>query len=84
MTGVLVTLVVLAALVAIHAAGHVVAATACGLEVPVVAVGFGPVLFYVIIRGTENRLCSLPFAGHVSIPELERVESTRSSRGAGP
>ena len=38
-----------AALVAVHAAEHVVAATACGLKVPVVAVGFGPVLSYVII-----------------------------------
>lgn len=52
-----------AASIAAHEAGHLLAARACGVRITEFMVGFGPRLWKRTIRGTEVSLRLLPFAG---------------------
>jgi regulator of sigma E protease len=55
----------IAILVFIHEAGHFIVAKACGVHVTVFSLGFGRRIAGFEFRGTDYRLCLLPFGGYV-------------------
>jgi regulator of sigma E protease len=55
---------ILAALILIHEAGHLIAAKAAGLPVSVFSIGFGPKLAGISLGGTEYRLSAIPLGGY--------------------
>lgn len=61
--GALAVFVGVAASIAAHEGGHLLAARACGVRITEFMVGFGPRLWTRDVRGTEVSLRLLPFAG---------------------
>lgn len=74
-------------LVALHEAGHAVAARLCGWRVKRVVIGFGPVVKSLRIASTPVHLCQVPLEGYVlPYPTHLRSPRLRSSfiYAAGP
>lgn len=61
--GALAVFIGVAASIAAHEGGHLLAARACGVRITEFMVGFGPRLWMRRLRGTEVSLRLLPFAG---------------------
>ncbi len=69
-----VVLVGLAAVVALHEAGHLVAAKACGMKVTAYFIGFGPRLASFKLGETEYGIRAIPAGGYVKIPGMTNLE----------
>jgi len=65
MLNILAAVALVAVLIIIHEAGHLVAAKLCGVDVPIFSIGFGRRMFGVRWRGTDYRVSALPFGGYV-------------------
>ena len=68
--------------IAVHEAGHLIAALALGFRVERFSIGFGPALCKRTFRGVEYRLSAIPFGGYVMIPDLD-PEGTKALEGGG-
>ncbi|GLI59615.1 hypothetical protein VaNZ11_001547 [Volvox africanus] len=74
---------VLALIVAVHEAGHFLAARLQGIRVTRFAVGFGPTLFKYQGGGVEYCLNAVPLGGYVAFPDDEMASSgTHGAKGA--
>ncbi|GIL58660.1 hypothetical protein Vafri_13664 [Volvox africanus] len=74
---------VLALIVAVHEAGHFLAARLQGIRVTRFAVGFGPTLFKYQDGGVEYCLNAVPLGGYVAFPDDEMASSgTQEGKGA--
>lgn len=51
----------------VHEAGHFMCARACGVDVEVFSLGFGPRLFGVVRGGTDYRISLVPIGGYVKM-----------------
>jgi|GEM_PF-5790695 len=78
----LVVIVGLIVLIALHEAGHLVAARWCGIGAPEFSVGFGPVVLATRARpgGTRIVLRALPLGGFVAIDGLSDRPARRGRR----
>lgn len=74
--GVLLFLVLLSASVAVHEAGHMVAAKKLGLKVPEYSIGFGPKIFKWKRKETDYSIRAIPLGGFVMIQDLRYPEKT--------
>ena len=80
-TGYIIVCILLFSLaIAIHEAGHLVAALLLGLRVERFSIGFGAALWKKKIRGVEYRISAIPFGGYVMIPDLD-PEGTKALEG---
>lgn len=68
MTHILAALAVLGLLIAIHEAGHFLAATGQGIRVSSFSIGLGPVLVGWRHRGVQFALRAIPIGGYVAFP----------------
>ncbi|MDR6218397.1 site-2 protease family protein [Deinococcus soli (ex Cha et al. 2016)] len=66
--------VMLLTAVGIHELGHLLAARALGVRVPIFSIGLGRALWARTYRGTEWRLSLLPLGGYVKIDGMEAEE----------
>ena len=66
--------------IAIHEAGHFIAAVKLGLRVERFSIGFGPALWKKTIKGIEYRISAIPLGGYVSIPDID-PEGTKTIEG---
>lgn len=73
--GALVTILVLGVLIAIHEAGHFLAAKAIRVPVRQFAIGFGPRIFGFTWGETECRLNWIPLGGYCAFADDERDEN---------
>jgi regulator of sigma E protease len=65
--------IILATLILIHEAGHLLAAKAIGLPVSVFSIGFGPKLAGISLGGTEYRVSAIPLGGYC-LPAIASLE----------
>jgi len=80
-TGYIIVCILLFSLaIAIHEAGHLIAALLLGLRVERFSIGFGAALWKKKIRGVEYRISAIPFGGYVMIPDLD-PEGTKALEG---
>ena len=66
---------------AVHEAGHFLAARAQGIHVEKFSIGFGPVLFKWAAGGVEYSLRALPLGGFVAFPTSARLEAEAGEAG---
>ena len=76
MTGVLVSIFALGALIVFHEAGHYFFAKQSGMNVRKFSIGFGPVLARFKAQGTEFQVALVPFGGFVQIDGLNPHDGT--------
>lgn len=83
LSGVLLFVVILSVTVAVHEAGHMIAAKRLGLEVPEFSIGFGKKIYSRTGKKTTYNVRSLPFGGFVIIEDKTQPEGSfeRSSLG---
>lgn len=67
-------LAVLAVVIIIHEAGHMMAAKMCGVPVSDFSVGFGPSLVSWMWRGTRYHISAFPIGGYVKVAGMEPDE----------
>ncbi len=79
MTPALVFVAILFTAVLVHEAAHYLAARSVGLPVRAFSVGFGPVLWRRVWRGTEWRLSAVPLGGYVDLPGMAPEEGPDGS-----
>ncbi|WP_308417021.1 M50 family metallopeptidase [Candidatus Synechococcus spongiarum] len=77
MIHILAALAVLGLLIAIHEAGHFLAATGQGIRVSSFSIGLGPRLVGWRRRGVEFALRAIPIGGYVAFPDPESEEGIR-------
>lgn len=77
--GVFVFITLLAISIALHEAGHMIAAKKLGLSVPSFFVGFGKTLYSKTIKGTEYGIKVLPLGGFVKIQD-PNIHDEKDSR----
>jgi len=71
---ILAALAVLGLLIAIHEAGHFLAATGQGIRVSSFSIGLGPRLVGWRRRGVQFALRAIPIGGYVAFPDPESEE----------
>ena len=64
---ILAAVALVAFLILIHEAGHLVVAKLCGVPVPVFSIGFGRRVWGVQLGGTDYRISAIPFGGYVRL-----------------
>jgi regulator of sigma E protease len=72
--GTLVFILVLSILIIVHEFGHFMTAKKLGVRVERFAIGFGPILFKRIFKGTEFAVCLIPLGGYVKMAGDERQD----------
>lgn len=91
-TAIAVAVLVLLSMVAVHEAGHLVAARLCGVDAPEFSVGFGPLLAAFTPKSGKTRyvLRAIPLGGYVRITGLGAPgklegedDPTRAPQGVG-
>ena len=79
--GLLLFIFILSATIAIHEAGHMVAAKKLGLQVPQYSIGFGPSIWSRKGKSTEYHIRAIPLGGFVLIEDATQPEKSYE-RGA--
>jgi len=72
---ILIGLLAISMVVSIHEMGHLLAAKACGIQVEVFSIGFGPKLISFVKRNTTYALSLLPLGGYVRMKGEEDMRT---------
>jgi membrane-associated protease RseP (regulator of RpoE activity) len=75
----LVAVLILAATIALHEFGHLIAARGLGVEVESYSIGFGPLLYARKARGVSWQVRALPLGGYVRTPGLDGAPPWRQA-----